>query len=155
MEGEHYYRYKELSKYISTQDRVLDIACGTGYGPNKLATYTSGEVTGGDISAEAVELCNKTWKKENLQFRVLDGTKLDFPDGYFNKVVSFETIEHTTSYMAMLKEFNRVLHTDGTAIISTPNFLINSPGDLLKTLTTPRSLYMMSLMTYFQKYLQR
>jgi len=130
--GEHYYRYKELSKYISSQDRVLDIACGTGYGTNKLATYTSGEVTGGDISAEAVELCNKTWKKENLQFRVLDGTKLDFPDGYFNKVVSFETIEHTTSYMAMLKEFNRVLHDDGTAIISTPNFLINSPRGFIE-----------------------
>jgi ubiquinone/menaquinone biosynthesis C-methylase UbiE len=130
--GEHYFRYEELKKYIGKADKVLDIACGTGYGTNKIASYTTGNVTGGDISAEAVADCNKIWKKSNLNFRVLDGTNLDFPDGYFDKVVSFETIEHTTSYMAMLKEFNRVLHVDGTAIISTPNFLINSPKGFIE-----------------------
>jgi ubiquinone/menaquinone biosynthesis C-methylase UbiE len=82
---------------------------------------------GGDISEEAVNECKKNWVKQNLDFRVLDGTALDFPENYFDKVVSFETIEHTTQYMAMLREFYRVLKKGGTAIISTPNFLINSP----------------------------
>jgi ubiquinone/menaquinone biosynthesis C-methylase UbiE len=125
--GEHYFRYAELSKHIGPRDVVLDIACGTGYGTNRISTYTSNTVIGGDISAEAVETCNKTWKKDNLSFRVLDGTQLDFPDQYFDKIISFETIEHTTEYNPMLKEFYRVLKKGGTAIISTPNFLINSP----------------------------
>ncbi|HMU46626.1 MAG TPA: class I SAM-dependent methyltransferase [Chitinophagaceae bacterium] len=125
--GEHYYRYKILPEYIEPTDNVLDIACGTGYGTHRIAGYTNGKVIGGDISAEAVESCSQLWKKENLSFRVLDGTRLDFPDGYFDKVVSFETIEHTTAYMEMLKEFSRVLKDNGIAIISTPNFLINSP----------------------------
>jgi ubiquinone/menaquinone biosynthesis C-methylase UbiE len=125
--GEHYHRYAELAKHIGSRDVVLDIACGMGYGTHRIATYSSNTVIGGDISAEAVEECKKTWKKDNLDFRVLDGTNLAFPDQYFDKVVSFETIEHTTEYMAMLKEFYRVLKSGGVAIISTPNFLINSP----------------------------
>lgn len=125
--GEHYHRYKVLADYIGKNDTVLDIACGTGYGTFKIAGYTSGKVVGGDIDEGAVESCKERWKKENIEFRVLDGTNLSFPDQYFDKVVSFETIEHTTQYRAMLREFARVLKDTGTAIISTPNFLINSP----------------------------
>lgn len=130
--GEHYFRYKELKKYIQTDDRVLDIACGTGYGTHQIAGYSNGLVIGGDISADTVKACEGRWQKENLQFKVLDGTSLSFEDSYFDKVVSFETIEHTTSYMEMLNEFNRVLNEDGLAIISTPNFLINSPKGFIE-----------------------
>ena len=125
--GEHHHRYKLLADLITSEDKVLDIACGTGYGTHRIAHYTNDEVVGGDIAADAVENCNKRWQKKNLKFRVLDGTKLDFPDHYFDKVVSFETIEHTTAYMEMLREFSRVVKGSGTVIISTPNFLINSP----------------------------
>lgn len=130
--GEHYHRYKVLADYISENDVVLDIACGTGYGTNRIAHYTKGKVVGGDIAKDAVDQCKETWKKENLEFRVLDGTNLDFPDEYFDKVVSFETIEHTTAYREMLREFARVLKRTGTAIISTPNFLINSPKGFIE-----------------------
>jgi ubiquinone/menaquinone biosynthesis C-methylase UbiE len=125
--GEHHHRYKLLKDHIDPADKVLDIACGTGYGTHRIASYTNGEVVGGDIAADAVADCNKMWQKGNLKYRVLDGTKLDFPNEYFDKVVSFETIEHTTAYMKMLDEFSRVVKKDGTVIISTPNFLINSP----------------------------
>ncbi len=126
--GEHVHRYNEVLPHINKEDRILDIACGTGFGSDILASYSNGEVIGGDISPEAIAECSQNWKRANLRFEVLDGTKLPFPDGYFDKIVSFETIEHTTQYREMLREFKRVLKPGGTAYISTPNFPVNSPS---------------------------
>ena len=125
--GEHFFRYDYVERFIEPQDRVLDIACGEGYGTYRMSGRTSGEVIGCDISRDAVAYCQSTWRNPNLTYRVADGTALDFPDGHFDKVVSFETIEHTTEYESMLKEFYRVLKPGGTAFISTPNFPISSP----------------------------
>lgn len=125
--GEHVHRYDEVIKELNNHDKILDIACGTGFGSDLLAAKTKGEVIGGDIDKEAILECQGRWDKYNLQFKVLDGTNLDFDDQYFDKVVSFETIEHTTKYKEMLAEFARVLKPNGIAFISTPNFPINSP----------------------------
>jgi ubiquinone/menaquinone biosynthesis C-methylase UbiE len=126
--GEHLHRYNEVLPHLSASDAILDIACGTGFGSDILARHTKGTVIGGDIAADAISECTKNWQRPNLQFAVLDGTKLSYPDGYFDKIVSFETIEHTTEYRKMLKEFYRVLKPGGIAFISTPNFPINSPS---------------------------
>lgn len=125
--GEHYFRYDAVLQYIDHNDRVLDIACGEGYGTYKISQTTSNKVFGGDISQEAVNQSATKWIGDNIEFRVMDGTKLDFESEYFDKIVSFETIEHTTKYREMLLELNRVLKSDGVAFISTPNILINSP----------------------------
>lgn len=125
--GEHVYRYELVLPHIKPTDKIIDIACGTGYGSHLLAQYTQEQVIGGDISKETIHFCKSYWKKENLDFQVLDGTNLPFSDDYFDVVVSFETIEHTTQYMKMLQEFKRILKKTGKAFISTPNFVINSP----------------------------
>jgi ubiquinone/menaquinone biosynthesis C-methylase UbiE len=125
--GEHFFRYEYVERFIEPEDRVLDLACGEGYGTYRIAQRTSGEVVGCDIAEEALAYCRDTWQRSNLSYRVVDGTALDFPDAYFDKVVSFETIEHTTEYESMLREFYRVLRPGGTAFISTPNFPISSP----------------------------
>jgi ubiquinone/menaquinone biosynthesis C-methylase UbiE len=126
--GEHVHRYNEVLPYVGKQDIILDLACGTGFGSDILSQHTNGIVIGGDIAAEAIAACRKTWSGTNLRFEVLDGTKLSYPDGYFDKIVSFETIEHTTRYIDMLREFKRVLKPGGIAFISTPNFPVNSPS---------------------------
>jgi ubiquinone/menaquinone biosynthesis C-methylase UbiE len=128
--GEHVHRYNEALKYINPGDAVLDIACGTGFGTDIIAGKTQGKVIGGDIAEEAIEECRKQWNKSNLEFKVLDGTKLDFPDQYFNKIVSFETIEHTGQYQQMIAEFARVLKPDGQLILSTPNRDVLSPNGI-------------------------
>jgi 2-polyprenyl-3-methyl-5-hydroxy-6-metoxy-1,4-benzoquinol methylase len=129
--GEHIHRYDVALKYLNETDNILDIACGTGFGSDILARCSSGFVVGGDISVDAVQECRKNWNRKNLSFEVLDGTALKYADGHFDAVVSFETIEHTTQYKAMLQEFKRVIKPGGVAVISTPNFLINSPGGVL------------------------
>lgn len=129
--GEHIHRYNVALSYINPSDVVLDIACGTGFGTDIIAGKTSGQVTGGDIAAEAIEECRGRWNKPNLAFKVLDGTKLDFPDNYFDKIVSFETIEHTTRYKEMAAEFARVLKPGGILILSTPNRAVSSPDGII------------------------
>lgn len=126
--GEHVHRYNEVIPFISKDDKILDLACGTGFGSNILAQHTNAVVTGGDIAADAVKECAAAWSRPNLQFMMMDGTALPFTDNYFDKIVSFETIEHTTKYVEMLAEFHRVLKPGGIAFISTPNFPVNSPG---------------------------
>ncbi len=129
--GEHVHRYQEALGYIQPDDTVLDIACGTGFGTDIIAGKTRGKVIGGDIAAEAIDECRKSWSKSNLEFKVLDGTRLDFPDQYFNKVVSFETIEHTAQYREMIAEFARVLRPGGMLILSTPNRDVLSPNGIV------------------------
>jgi ubiquinone/menaquinone biosynthesis C-methylase UbiE len=140
--GEHVHRYDEAIRFINGTDIILDIACGTGFGSDMLAQHTSGMVTGGDIAADAIRECNANWTRENLRFEVLDGTKLPYTENYFDKIVSFETIEHTTQYKEMLGEFHRVLKPGGIAFISTPNFPVNSPtGKVLNPYHTQEFTY--------------
>jgi len=129
--GEHIHRYNEALALIKPQDVVLDIACGTGFGTDIIASRTNGKVVGGDIAAEAIEECRGRWNRTNLEFRVLDGTRLDFPDNYFDKIVSFETIEHTGQYKEMAAEFSRVLKPGGLLILSTPNRQVSSPNGII------------------------
>lgn len=140
--GEHIHRYNEALRFVGSSDSILDIACGTGFGSDILAQHTNGLVIGGDIDAEAISECSTNWKRTNLKFEVLDGTKLPYSENYFDKIVSFETIEHTTKFKEMLKEFHRVSKPGGIAFISTPNFPVNSPtGKVLNPYHTQEFTY--------------
>lgn len=129
--GEHIHRYQEVVPYIASKDTILDLACGTGFGSDVLSSHTEGIVIGGDIAIEVIKECNSTWKRKNLLFEMLDGTKLPYNDAYFDKIVSFETIEHTEYYLEMLREFFRALKPGGLLFLSTPNFLVNSPSGVV------------------------
>lgn len=141
--GEHVHRYQEALKYISQGSKVLDLACGSGFGSKLICEETKSYVVGGDISEESINYCTREFSKvKNLDFKVLDGTSISFDNGYFDAVVSFETIEHTTKYQEMVSEFNRVLKTGNYAIISTPNIIINSPtGKVLNPYHTQEFTY--------------
>jgi ubiquinone/menaquinone biosynthesis C-methylase UbiE len=126
--GEHVHRYNEALSYIPNLGKVLDIACGNGFGSHILSTKTTDMVIGADISEDAVNQCSlKFTNTPNLKFKIVDGTNMPFEDNYFDTIISFETIEHTTQYKQMLTEFYRTLKSGAVAIISTPNIIVNSP----------------------------
>ena len=52
--------------------------------------------------------------------RIEDVTRLTFPDGSFEAVLSFDVLEHVPDFKSALREFYRVLAPGGQALISVP-----------------------------------
>lgn len=130
--GEHVHRYQTVVGRLNGAERILDLACGTGYGTAMLAGRSGAQVIGGDIDSTVIPLCQARWtERPNLEFKVLDGTALPFKDGEIEVVVSFETIEHTRDFEKMISEFSRVLKPGGVAYISTPNQEVSSPDGII------------------------
>lgn len=117
----HMNRYLSAKKYIVGK-RVLDVACGEGYGSKLLKAWGAKEVVGVDISSEAIAKANKNFAGEDgLTFLQHTCEQLPFEPDSFDVVVSFETIEHVDNPNQFLQEIARVLRFNGTAIISCPN----------------------------------
>ena len=125
---EHLHRYYAAANLVKNK-RVLDIACGEGYGSEILAGLAN-EVAGVDIDEESIKLAiNKyTLKTKNLQFKCGTATTIPYNNEVFDIVVSFETIEHLdqNTQDLFLKEIKRVLVPGGILIMSTPDKKIYS-----------------------------
>ncbi|MDQ2962914.1 MAG: class I SAM-dependent methyltransferase [Pseudomonadota bacterium] len=119
---EHWHRYHFAAKLVAGR-KVLDVACGAGYGSALLARHAA-HVVGADIASEAVADARGRYATvPNLEFCAADCAALPFPDGGFEAVVSFETIEHIRAQERFLDEVRRVLHPEGLFIVSSPNRL--------------------------------
>ncbi len=118
---EHWHRYL-LARRCVAGKRVLDAACGEGYGSALLASAAA-SVVGIDLSAEAVAHASERYAGEhgNLRFVTASVASIPLPDASFDVIVSFETIEHMTEHEAFLREIDRLLAPDGMLIISSPN----------------------------------
>ncbi|SFN17178.1 class I SAM-dependent methyltransferase [Dokdonella immobilis] len=117
---EHWHRYA-FAMPLCRGQRVLDAACGEGYGSDLIARVAS-EVVGVDISEAAVCHARKRYgSRENLQFAAGDASALTFDDGCFDVVVSFETLEHLDAQDRLVAGFARVLREDGLLLISSPD----------------------------------
>ena len=121
---EHYHRYAFARGMVSGL-RVLDAACGEGYGSALLAGAASG-VTGVDVSAEAVQHARERYASKNLDFRAADCLDLPFAADEFDCIVSFETLEHLEDHDGLLNEFRRVLKPAGFLLLSSPDKAVYS-----------------------------
>jgi len=101
--------------------RVLDIACGSGYG-SYLISNIADSVVGIDIDKNTIQFCSDKYKNNNLEFRDSDALFLnDDLIGKLDVVVSFETIEHILNYDLFLLNIYNYLDKGGVLILSTPN----------------------------------
>ena len=121
LETEHINRYIFANTVVKDK-KVLDAACGTGYG-SALMAKTAASVFGVDISDEAISYAKNNYNAPNISFSVADIASLPFEDNFFDVVISFETIEHvdTQKQEKFLSEVKRTLKNDGIFIVSTPN----------------------------------
>lgn len=116
------FRYEWVSQFVKGK-KILDIGCAVGYGPYYFAKNGAVKVVGFDNSKEAIGWAKEHYSLPNLEFLIGDCLSLPFSDDSFDTVISFDLLEHITEEQQkqFISEVKRVLKTEGTAIIGTPN----------------------------------
>lgn len=114
---EHIYRYAFACRFVGGK-RVLDIACGEGYGSAALQKTGAANVIGVDVSEST---CAHVRNKYGLDAKPGTAEQIPLPANSIDVVVSFETIEHVPNPGRFLDECVRVLAPGGRLVISTPN----------------------------------
>jgi SAM-dependent methyltransferase len=121
-----YRRHLVVYEWIAARtegQRVVDMACGEGYGSDVLARAAAG-VVGVDANPEAHDHARLRYQRSNLRFeRDLVETFAEPCDA----VVFLQTIEHVQDPDAILEHFKAMLAPGGVAYVSTPNLLTLAP----------------------------
>jgi 2-polyprenyl-3-methyl-5-hydroxy-6-metoxy-1,4-benzoquinol methylase len=115
----HIERYDFASRFISS-GRVLDCACGVGYGSHRLldAGDRMQRVVGVDIDESAIAYARANFSDPRLDYVRADATTFDAEP--FDAIVSFETIEHVPDPESVIDNFVRLLAPGGLLIASVP-----------------------------------
>jgi 2-polyprenyl-3-methyl-5-hydroxy-6-metoxy-1,4-benzoquinol methylase/tetratricopeptide (TPR) repeat protein len=122
----HLIRYHWACNYIKPGDRVLDAACGLGYGGHVIRHLTkAAEVVGIDGSESSITYATAQYgsgdPRADYRCGMLPEILSSFEDGSFDVIVSFETLEHVENPEALIGEFNRLLTPGGRTLVSVPN----------------------------------
>ncbi|HEY2318084.1 MAG TPA: methyltransferase domain-containing protein [Solirubrobacteraceae bacterium] len=111
--------------------RVIDMACGEGYGSEVLARGAAA-VVGVDANPEAHEHARLRYTRQNLSFQ--RGMVENHGEaGAYDAVVFLQTIEHVQDPAAVLRHFRSLLAPGGVVYVSTPNLLTLAPPGASKS----------------------
>lgn len=121
---EHIERYVFAKDYV--WGRVLDIACGVGYGADILLEEIEDKkidyYLGIDLCEKSVAYAREMYGFQKTQFEQGDALDQSLVHRYgkFDTILSFETIEHIEEDKEYVQNLTRMLDKKGTLIISTP-----------------------------------
>ncbi len=123
---EHYHRYALAGRFTAGA-RVLDLACGEGFGPALLAGGAR-EVVGVDLDPHTVEHAAAHYHRDNLHFTV--GSMID-PElltgtERFEVITCFEALEHVEEQNTLIAVVRRLLAPGGLFLTSTPDVTVYS-----------------------------
>jgi len=119
----HLVVYEWIAARVGGQ-RVIDMACGEGYGSDVLAANAA-HVTGVDANPEAYEHARLRYRRENLRF---ERALVEAFDERAQAIVFLQTIEHLRDPDGALAHFRSLLERDGAVYVSTPNVLTLAPA---------------------------
>jgi 2-polyprenyl-3-methyl-5-hydroxy-6-metoxy-1,4-benzoquinol methylase len=103
--------------------RVVDMACGEGYG-SEVLSRAAASVVGVDANPEAHEHARLRYRRQNLRF------ERDLVERFAEPcdvVVFLQTIEHVQNPGEILEHFKSMLAPGGVVYVSTPNVLTLAP----------------------------
>lgn len=106
--------------------RVLDVACGTGFGIDILLDGGAGTVVGVELDPRAAWQAARG-SRPGAHVVQADCRQLPFVASSFAVATSFETLEHLVERSTFLSELRRVLEPGGVLLLSTPNALVTLP----------------------------
>lgn len=131
-EARLYFGYLSLCiDFLAGKDKnikILDAGCGDGRFVNELCERGFLDVIGTDYSERALSFAKLFVSK--AKFVQGDFTHLPFPDDHFDVIFLIETLEHIPpkEIEPILKEFRRILKSDGELIITVPSLYGGAPG---------------------------
>lgn len=119
---EHIARYDFAKQFCV--GRVLDIACGVGYGSEILLKQNPKieELVGIDNCEETIAYAKANYSFLETSYYIDNALNPELSTiyGTFDTIVSFETIEHFQGDQVFIQNLYNLLKSDGTLIISTP-----------------------------------
>ena len=118
----HVARYEFAASFLKP-GRVLDIACGAGYGTQLLARRGQGsvEAAGVDISPVAIDYAKRRYSDARTSFVVADA--MAYRADPFDTIVSLETLEHLAEPAGFFSGLLLLLKPGGTLVASVPTTL--------------------------------
>ena len=102
---------------------MLDVGCGDGSFTIPLSAHFN-EVCGIDVQEPYLErFRSKVGNDPKFSIRNMSASAMEFETGFFDTLITIETIEHIPDLMTAAKEFARVLRNGGELLITCPNRL--------------------------------
>lgn len=120
---------------LSRSDRLLDLGCGEGRHALTACMLEQINAVAVDLNIKDLQTTRQRYQELNLKepgepqdcgnlsLSVADGLKLPFTNGYFDKVICAEVLEHIPDYGGVINEISRVLKPGGIMAISVPRYL--------------------------------
>ena len=123
--------YRWITANLPSTGRVLDAGCGEGYGAELLRLAGADSVTGLDYEDTTLRHVQRVYP----QLNVVQGNLVQtgFAAGTFDFITSLQTIEHLWEQPRFVAECARILASDGTLVLSTPNRLTFPSGNWYHT----------------------
>jgi len=114
----HFQRYRFFLKHIESSDSVLDIACGSGYGSEILASKAK-FVYGVDSDKKTIQYAKRHHLRSNAKFKAVSLESFRTKRKY-DKIISIETIEHIADPDMFLKHAKKWLKPGGVLWLTCP-----------------------------------
>jgi SAM-dependent methyltransferase len=116
----HLERYRFAARHARA-GRLLDIACGVGYGTRLLLDESQqvSSALGVDLCEESVDYARERYGCDGVEYRVGDAERFQDPEG-FDTIVCLETVEHLPSPVGLLDNLVPLLRPNGVLVVSVP-----------------------------------
>ncbi len=99
--------------------RALDLGCGNGMIAETISDCTGAHVTGLDYIPEAIRQAQTRTaaKADRLSFQVGDINALDLPDGFYDAIISIDTLYFSADYTLTIRQLAQALKPGGQMLI--------------------------------------
>lgn len=116
------YKWPVIKQHIPHDEKIklLDFGCGKGTITGEIiAMNPRADITGVDVSQEALDFISKKFKKQKF-YKIEDGGKLPFKDNTFDFIIASDVLEHVYDTENAFTELARILKPGGRILISVP-----------------------------------
>ena len=103
---------------INNIQTVLEIGCGNGNGTKLIKKYFSPKnIIAIDIDERMINIAQNRNIDSTILYKIMDASKLDFPDKQFDAIFDFGIIHHIPNWKDCLTELKRILKPNGELIL--------------------------------------